>query len=211
MSKTRKQQKGKLYKVHDNGGRPFFVEIQGNTVSVSKNMDTFEIVNGKFVDISTPPKHLFTKKADKIFIGKKSPTGGYDGLKASQAEGNSILLKLGSNYMFIGHEIYEFSPVLGDTIEAYYSDIGNNDVPYPYAVGKTHIYIMLNKVAVEKTYFDMKKDIYQQFYFDTHVKDCQHGFGDKEICKDKDFVKERLKEFKAKTRKLKTKQIQKRV
>jgi hypothetical protein len=210
MSKTRKQRKGKMYKVHDNGGRPFFVEIQGNTVSVSKNMDTFKLVDGKFVDIHAPPKHLFTKTADTIFIGKKSPKGGYDGLKPSEAEGNTILLKLGSKYMFIGHEIYEFAPMSGDEIINYYSDIGNSDVPYPYAVGKTHIYIMLDKVAVEKSFFDMKKDIYQQFYYETRVKDCQHGFGDKEICKDKEFVKDRLKEFKAKTRKLKTKQIQKR-
>lgn len=199
-----------IYKTHDNGGRPFFVEIQGKVVSVSKNMDTFEIVNGKFVDISAPPKPLFTKTMDEIFIGKKSPKGGYDGLKPSQAEGNSILLRIGSKYIFIGHEIYEFSPVKDDTIIAYYSDIGNSDVPYPYAVGNTHIYIMLDKVAVEKTYFDMKKDIYEQFYFDTRIKDCQHGFGDKTLCKDKEYVKERIKEFKNKTQKLKSKLIVKR-
>ena len=54
MSKTRKQRNGKVYKVHDNGGRPFFVEIKGNTVSVSKNMDTFEFVNGKSQKINEP-------------------------------------------------------------------------------------------------------------------------------------------------------------
>jgi len=210
MAQTRKQRKGKLYKVHDNGGRPFFVEIQGKTVAVSKNMDTFEVINGKFVDISAPPKHLFTKTADAIFIGKKSPKGGYDGLKPSEAEGNSILLKLGGKYMFIGHEIYEFGPVAGDEILNYYSDVGNNDVPYPYAVGKTHIYIMLDKVAVEKSYFDMKKDIYEQYYYEHHASMCLKGNPKTDLCKDKDAVKLRINEFKAKTRKLKTKQIQKR-
>ena len=198
--KVNKSEK-RRYETHHNGGRPFFVEIDGKNVTVSKNMNTFKLVKGKFVDVEAPPKHLFTKKATEIFIGKKSPGGGYDGLKPSEAEGNSILLKLGANkYMFIGHEIYEFEPVAGDTIESYYSNIGNSDVPYPYAIGKTHVYIMLDKEAVEKSYFDMKKDIYEQFYFPQRVKDCKNGFGDKTICKDKDYVKERLKEFEAKRR-----------
>lgn len=210
MPKTRKNRKCKIYKTHDNGARPFIVEIQGKGVSVSKNMDEFEYVDGKFINIPKPLKHLFTKTADEVFIGKKSPTGGYDGLQPSKAEGNSILLKIGSKYMFIGNEIYEFTPIDGDIIIAYYSDIGNSDVSYPYAVGKTHIYIMLDKLAIEKSYFDMKEDIYKQFYYEMRVKDCQNGFGDKNICKDKEFVKQRLNEFKDKTHKLKTKIIVKR-
>jgi len=199
MSKT------KIYETHDNGSRPFNVEIQGKNVSVYKNMDGFELVDGEMIYIPKPPKHLFRIKADELFIGKKSPHGGYAGLQPSKATGNSILLKIGSNYMFIGHEIYEFSPIDGDSIIAYYSDIGNSDVPYPYAIGKTHIYIMLNRVAVEKSYFDMKQDIYEQFYYENNVKMCKHGYGDKSICKDKEFVKKRLNEFKHKTHKLNSK------
>lgn len=205
MSKTRKNHRYKIYKTHYNGNRPFIVEIHGKKVSVSKNMDDVELVDGKFIDIPKPSKHLFTKTADELFIGKKSPGGGYDGLHPSKAEGNTILVKIGLKYMFIGHEIYEFMPIDGDSIIAYYSDIGNNDVPYPYAIGKTHVYIMLDRVAVEKSYFDMKEDIYQQFYYDVRVKDCLYGFGDKSICKDKEFVKKRLDEFKHKTHKLKIK------
>ena len=162
--KTRKT-KGKTYEIHDNGGRPFYVTIKGKSICVEKNMDTVEYKDGKFREIQTPRKHLFDKTVDEIFIGKKSPTGGYDGLKPSEAEGNSLLLKKASKYMYIGSEIYEFEPVKGDTIENYYSDIGNSDVPYPYAVGKTHIYILLDKVAVEKSFFDMKHNIYEQYYF----------------------------------------------
>jgi len=164
VNQTRKI-KGKRYEIHDNGGRPFFVTVKGNLVTVEKNMDTFEQVNGKFVDIHKPLKQLFQKTVNKVFVGKKSPKGGYDGLKPSEAEGNSLLLQDGSKYIYIGSEIYQFTPMKGDTIEAYYSDIGNSDVPYPYAVGKTYIYIMLDKVAIEKSVFDMKKNIYQQYYF----------------------------------------------
>lgn len=156
----------KTYEIHDNGGRPFFVTLDGKTVTVEQSMDTYKLENGHFVTIQKPRKQLFKKKVDEIFIGKKSPNGGYDGLKPKEAEGNSILLFSGSKYTYIGSEIYEFTSVKGDTIEKYYSDIGHNDVPYPYAVGETHIYIMLDKVAIEKSLFDLKKDIYKQYYFD---------------------------------------------
>jgi hypothetical protein len=204
MGQTRKLRKGKVYKIHDNGGRPFQVAIQGSTVIISKlaNPDDFE---------DDTYKEFRTMKADKIFIGKKSPKGGYDGLKPSQAEGNSILLKVGSNYVYIGHEIYEFKPVEGDTIVEYYSDIGNSDVPYPYAVGENYMYIMLDKKAVEKSYFDLKKNIYEQFYFETYAKDCMNGFGNKELCKDRKAMKERIDELHSKTKSLKSKQIHKRL
>ena len=154
----------KSYEIHDNGGRPFRVDIQGNKVLVWKNMDEYDYVDGKFKTIEHPPKQILEFQTDNLFVGKKSPKGGYDGLKPKQAEGNSILLQTGSKYVYIGSEIYEWTPMKNDTIEKYYSDIGNSDVPYPYAIGKTHIYIMLDKVAVEKSLFDMKGDIYRQYY-----------------------------------------------
>jgi hypothetical protein len=154
----------KSYEIHDNGGRPFRVDIQGTNVSVWKNMDTYDMVKGNFVTIHNPPKQILEFNPEKIFVGKKSPKGGYDGLKPKEAEGNSLLLQTKSKYVYIGSEIYEFTPVKGDTVEKYYSDIGNSDVPYPYAVGKTHVYIMLDKVAVEKSLFNMKGDIYHQYY-----------------------------------------------
>jgi hypothetical protein len=202
----------KKYDIHDNGGRPFHVEIQENTVKVWKNMDTYVIINKKFIDIQKPPKQIFTITPTKIFIGKKSPDGGYDGLKPSQAEGNSILLFVKPNkYRYIGTEIYDFLTVKGDTIEKYYSNIGNNDVPYPYAVGKTHIYIMIDKVAVEKTYFDMKKDIYDQYYFGHDIHMCLKGNPKSDICKDPKVYKPRLRELEDKTVSLITKQVEKRI
>jgi hypothetical protein len=210
MSGTRKS-KGKTYAIHDNGGRPFFVTVKGKTIRVEKNMDTYEQVNGKFVDVSKPRKQLFEKTVDELFIGKKSPTGGYDGLKPSEAEGNTLLLKQGSNYTYIGSEIYEFSPMKGDSILAYFSDIGNSDVPYPYAVGKTHVYILLDKVAVEKSFFDMKKNIYEQYYSGaTYLPMCLRGYHPKDICKEKEQAKATIQTLKQKTRKLKSKLLQKR-
>ena len=196
---------GKKYEIHDNGGVPFYAEVNGTSVTVWKNMDEYEIVNKKFVDIPKPPKALFTINAKKIYIGKKSPNA------PPTVQGNSILLFLKTNkYRYIGSEIYDFVPVKGDTIEKYYSNIGNSDVPYPYAVGKTHIYIMLDKVAVEKSYFDMKEDIYEQYYYDHRIHMCLKGNPKSDICSDPVVYKPRLAELKEKKVKLKTKQVEKR-
>lgn len=202
----------KEYLIHDNGGRPFRVDIQGMKVSVWKNMDEYGLVDGKFVTTKHPMKHILDFTAEKIFIGKKSPDGGYDGLKPKEAEGNSLLLQTGSKYVFIGWEIYEFSPVKGDTIVKYYSDIGNNDVPYPYAIGKTHVYILLEKVAVPLDFFHSMKEIYQQYYeADNILPMCLKGYDPKNICKDRKAARERIQELKEKTLKLKTKTLQKRI
>jgi hypothetical protein len=210
MAQTRKHSKETQYEIHDNGGRPFFVHIDGKSVAVFKNMDTWKDVDGTFTELFNPPKQLFIVQADEVFIGKKSPKGGYDGLKPKKAEGNSILLRLGSKYRYIGHEIYDFAPVKNDVIVEYYSDIGNNDVPYPYAVGKTHVYIMLDKVAVEKTYFTMNEPIYPQYYYEQRIKMCLFGNPRSDLCADKAVYGPKLKEFKEKLVKLKTKLIQKR-
>jgi hypothetical protein len=63
-------------------------------------------------------------------------------------DGNSILLKISSNrYVFIGSEVYEFSTD-NDNITKYYSPVGNNDVPYPFAYGDKNIYFMLDRKFV---------------------------------------------------------------
>ena len=202
MRLTKRQSRVKRYEIHDNGGRPFFVEVNGKSVSVSKNMEEYEYIDNRFIVIEKPAKFLFTVKADEVFIGSSN---GPEGTK-----GNTILLRHGNKYLFIGQEIYEFSPVKGDTIVKYYSDIGNSDVPYPYAVGKTHIYILLDKVAVDKSYFDMKKDIYDQYYYEHSIHMCLFGNPKTNICKDKKVYGPKVAEFKRKTFKLRSKLIEKR-
>jgi len=198
----------KSFAIHDNGGRPFRVDIQGKDVTVWMTKVSYEKVDGQFQDIIHPPKQILEVTAEKSFIGKKSPGGGYDGLKPKEAEGNSVLLEVGAKYVYIGSEIFEFTPMKGDTIEKYYSDIGNSDVPYPYAIGKTHVYIMLDKVAVSKDFFDMKQGIYQQYYeATTYLKDRLSAMSKDE----KKEAKARMDELKEKTMKLKTKVLQKRI
>ena len=143
----------------------------------------FIVEVGKTVSVFKD-EHLFTVTPEKIFIGK-----------------GSILLKLKTFYRFIGHIIYDFLPVKGDTIVSFHSKIGNSGVDYPYAIGKTHVYLFLGKVAVEKSYFNLKKDIYDQYYYEHRAKMCLKH---KSTC---EYDKERIQEFKDKKVLLKTKLI----
>ena len=136
----------KTYKTIDNGAIAYYVTIDEN-VSVYKNMDTEENIDGEWVSIKNPRKLLFTLIPEKVFGGK-----------------GSVLLQLKTGYRFIGHIIYDFLPVKGDTIVSFHSKIGNSGVDYPYAIGKTHVYLFLGKVAIETSYFDLKEDIYDQYY-----------------------------------------------
>jgi hypothetical protein len=207
MAKTRKQPRTQIYEIHDNGGRPFIVHVTGKRVEVMKNMNTWSYPTDSLpVEHKNPPKHLFTVQADEVMIGKHSPNGDYDGLSAKEGDGNSILLKVGPKYIYIGDFIYEFAPVKGDTIIKYYSNIGNSDVPYPYAIGKTHVYIMIDKVAVEKSYFNMKGDIYEQHWYETYGERCSLT----EPCDDKATYEARVAEWKSKKVPLKVKVLQKR-
>jgi hypothetical protein len=70
--------------------------------------------------------------------------------------------------MHIGFDIYEFS--MDDVVEAYYSLIGNSDVPYPVLLGTKNVYFMLDHSYLPRTFFKapMKaadwEDAYQYYY-----------------------------------------------
>jgi len=72
-------------------------------------------------------------------------------------QGSSILICLKQNkYMFIGHEIFEFQTQKSDeSIVFFSSPVGNNMVPYPFAVSSTNqIYLMLEKLYIKTEYYD---------------------------------------------------------
>jgi len=132
--------------------------------------------------------------------GKKSKTNKQ--LWQPSFVGNTILLKLSEKqYIYIGGEIYRFDVITGDKITAFFSDVGNNDVPYPYAVGEKYIYILMEyAVAIEKSWFNMKESIYDQYYLPYNVHDSKH----------RQAVEEKFNSLKKYTRKLKKKLIKKR-
>ena len=166
----------KSYFTHDNGGRLFLVYIKNNDVHIYKISNKYYIRNSNWSYINANNNKCFYNefvkayKCKKVFIGKSPKcimtefSGGY----GPKFDGNSILLQIDSNkYVFVGHNIYEFK--IDDTINEYYSPVGNNDVPYPVALGSKNTYFMLDQTYVSNDKFkDLTKknkiDLYSYYY-----------------------------------------------
>lgn len=169
QNKTRKV-KGKAYYIHDNGGRPFKVIVDNKTVSIYKNTT-------KYPEDEIYDELIKTVSAKEIWVGKSSGKSYMSDHSPAQAKdfiGNSILLELSAKkYMYIGIEIYTFETE--DKIESYYSLVGNNDVPYPIALGTENIYFMLDNTYVkrEMVAFPKMKDVDWEGVYDMY-----YGFRD---------------------------------
>lgn len=132
----------KYYFTHDNYNRPFCVYIDEtkNEVHVYKRHDGEYSKELQYYTVL-----IRTFKTSKIFIGESplSPMTEYSGAYGAEFDGNSILLKINDNkYVFIGETIYSFNT--SNEIVKFVSPVGNNDVPYPYAIDdKDNYYFLL--------------------------------------------------------------------
>ena len=104
----------------------------------------------------------------RVFVGKcPEEPAAFDSREAYAefSDGNSVLIHLGSDrYMFVGAEIRTFEAV--DPIVGYMSPIGNNDVPYPYAVGSTHTYLIPVGKRISNDAVADDDDPYARYYGD---------------------------------------------
>lgn len=175
-----KTKTNKSYLIHDNGGRPFKVTIKGKKAFISvicdysgeNGSDVYEPIICRTLgplEFSFIKEFIGLDNYDKIRIGKAITR--YKPTLRSKTKGNSILFQVKSDklnlkkYIYVGSEIYSF--YTNELIDKYYSPIGNNDVPYPYAISKNNVYLMVEKKVLnrEKVYLP---DPYQQYYFTDH-------------------------------------------
>lgn len=140
------------YMIHDNRDRPFIVDdtkSEKNVVVYKTKIVDDEYERGTKI-LTTPYERLFV--GDNLI---KDPH--YEEL--GWAKGNSLLLQISDKlYIHVGDCVFSFEPVEDDTIVKYYSPVGNNDVPYPYAVGKKNVYFMWDKTYYPVKLFDLKTD-----------------------------------------------------
>lgn len=150
-----------FYLTHDNYNRPFCVYIDQSTNKVDVFMQPsssqttwlcFHCMNDNnddLDDLDYYNKEKFTKliatfTPSTIFIGKSpfNPMTEFSGGHGPTFDGNSILLKIDiHNYVFIGEKIYSFTT--NHEIVEFISPVGNNDVPYPYAIDTSNNYYFL--------------------------------------------------------------------
>lgn len=158
----------KYYFTHDNGGRPFIVYISSNDVYIYKQPDNIIFSNELYdLDVDNPKwryaqliKHY---PIQQYFIGisPKNAMTKHSGGYGRYFNGNSILIQIDTHlYVYIGSEIYSF--IAETTIIRYVSPVGNNDVPYPYAIDKNNNYYLLLENIIIK---DIPKNIDPYTYY----------------------------------------------
>jgi hypothetical protein len=134
----------KTYFTHFNGGRPCLVYIKNKNVAIYNIPENVMIDNQMFNENNCKWMYINLVKKYKVkevFIGK-SPlismtkySGGY----GKYFDGNTILLELkNKNFIYIQDDIQKIK--INDKIKKYYSFVGNNDVPYPMAIGEKNVY-----------------------------------------------------------------------
>jgi len=130
------------YYTHNNGGRPYKI------VQSDKKIEIYGVI----IDENRKEKYdnliLTVKNYKNLFTGKNGK------------KGNSVLIHVLDKYIYIGGYIGEFKT--NEKIIEYYSPIGNNDVPYPYAVGEKHTYLMLESKKIANK--NLVVEPYEQFY-----------------------------------------------
>jgi len=161
--KIERDHKGwKSYFIHDNGGRPFVVYVHPSrkrvsVYSVPRNVIIPERERSEKDDQN---KWMYTNLVyennalQKIWIGR-SPRESFDG--------NSILLHIdGLKYVFVGETIFSFTTV--SPVVSFVSPVGNNDVPYPYAIDKQgNAYLMIERVVLRPETFALSNP-YHVYY-----------------------------------------------
>ena len=166
---TRKLKGGKIYLIHDNGARPYKVQVSGKTVEIYKG-EYVKKANGSMnYDTMDYSKLLKSVSAEKVYVGKSTCGATSADLCGKSAVGNTLLLHLpGKKYMHIGRGITEFT--IDDKVDDYFSLVGNNDVPYPVLLGTENVYFLLDNAYYPRSAFTKKmskldwEDAYQYYF-----------------------------------------------
>jgi len=147
---------------HDNGSRPFRVTVSKG----GKQVDIAKCIYTDWKDKSLPAKyedaiyyeHALTFKTRRVLLGE-DPENVYkerpDWVKMWL--GNSVLAELAPNrYLYIGESVFEFQTSGKSPITMYRSPVGNNDVPYPFAVDSEYVYLIAYDYKIPISEVDFK-------------------------------------------------------
>jgi hypothetical protein len=166
--------KNNTYYTHDNGSRPFKVVISKG----GRRVDIYKCIY--------PKKSWKLSKAYRYVLYYEYALGfdvlrvilgtDPDDLYENNTEniqkwiGNSILAEISrSKYLYIGESVFTFNTSLESKspITKYISPVGNNDVPYPFALDSEFAYLMIENVKILISNLDMNQkpfDPYTQYY-----------------------------------------------
>lgn len=145
------------YKTMNNGAHGYYVFIDDRHKNVyvygrSNNVNSYDERMSELIATYQPLE---------IFIGKSlyNEMTQFSGSYGADYDGNSILLRIGHEtefkYLSIGTDIFEFTT--DEKILEYYSSVGNNQVPYPYAESKNWCYDILSHYKIQNIFCENHK------------------------------------------------------
>jgi hypothetical protein len=155
------------YYTHDNGGRPFKVQLQDDTARVF-----IAEYQGHNEEDSEPQynKLIFTTSYQEAFVGysRRNRMTLRSRSYGDDYDGNSILLRIKDlEYIFIGHTVFRFIAL--NTINKYESPVGNNDVPYPWARDCDGRYYLMIENVILTVAPPRVKNPYMYYYDNTNL------------------------------------------
>lgn len=140
------------YDIHDNYKVPFKVVVRSGRVEI--------------LDAETNERIRLIENPKTVFVGESPATaktlfsGGY----GPDFRGNTVLIETELHqYLYVGSSIYTFTTEQG--IIMYVSEVGNNDVPYPYGLdGSGRYYLMEERVILLSLPSSQSLDPYGYLY-----------------------------------------------
>ena len=178
---TTRKKSERCYLTHDNGGRPFKVCFDAHRFWVFKSSsaaddDDDEDEEHDAVAVA-PTKHA------RAFVGRSplTPQTKFSGGHGPKFDGNSVLFELPTDgphptrpttttpYVFVGECVRAFGTP--SPIATFVSPVGNNDVPYPFAVDRAGVvYLVIEGVRLTAGPYaaEVLLDPYD-FYYDRYT------------------------------------------
>lgn len=147
------------YRIHDNGGRPYQVVVSDTVLHVHCLTDDLDHTNYR-------PEPSLIVNAKKIFIGESS---GKNYGKGPQYKGNTILAELNDGrYIWIGNRgVITF--VTKSPVVDFRSPVGNNNVPYPFAIDSVGNYYLLLDYVILTPNSKIGDDPYRYYYDNSKI------------------------------------------
>lgn len=159
----------KVYGIHDNGGRPFKVLVNKKHVQIYA-LD--HIYGNNYYE-----EPFYNQTVHRVFVGL-SPLNKmtkFSGGHGPKFDGNSLLLhERDLTYVWVGEHVQRFQTIA--PIVSYISPVGNNDVPYPYAIdNQNNYYLMIVNVILNSDHPLLVLNPYNYYYTACMITDnIQH-------------------------------------
>jgi len=146
------------YKIHDNGGRPFRIQVDRKNkiakVMVHKHTDIDDDAEegSTYFDLMS-----FSYLA--FYPGQDYGSDSIVGMDYADGDGNShgcncIFQLNDKTYLHFGRQIVSFTLLPGEVIEEHVSFVGHSDTPRSYIVGNNNYYFFDPGTIISRNYLD---------------------------------------------------------